>query len=180
MATRSVTFAAPGKAAARSAFPFSQRSTSWTAWVITILGICCPFPGEIVISDCEATLVRSFVSRGRPAIPYAAESAQGSWLMTVTLNEAASSSSSGAYAPVAAASCIWASRASADSQSAISNRTSGSSSTPYRVLPRNPSWTRSLRSDQALEHTPELVPPAGFGVHFDDHRDSHMVHPVAG
>src|SRR5690349_10664558 len=60
--------------------------------------------------------------------------------MTVTLNGAASSSSSGAYAPVAAASFMWASRASADSQSAISTRTSGSASTPYRVLPRKPSW----------------------------------------
>jgi len=37
--------------------------------------------------------------------------------MTVTLNGAASSSSSGSYAPVAAASCMWACRASADSQS---------------------------------------------------------------
>src|SRR5215470_12877820 len=59
-----------------------------------------------------------------------AGSGPGSWPMTVALNGAASSSSSGAYAPVAAASFMWASRASADSQSAISTRTSGSSSTP--------------------------------------------------
>src|SRR5215472_13534673 len=73
--------------------------------------------------------------------PYrGAGSGQGSWPMTVALNGAASSSSSGAYAPVAAAWFIWASRASADSQSAISTRTSGSSTTLYRVLPRNPSW----------------------------------------
>jgi hypothetical protein len=38
------------------------------------------------------------------------------------------------------AACGPTSRASADSQSAISTRTSGSSSTPYRVLPRKPCW----------------------------------------
>ena len=32
-------FVAPGKAAARSSLPPSQRSRSWTAWVMTTLGI---------------------------------------------------------------------------------------------------------------------------------------------
>ena len=58
--------------------------------------------------------------------------------MTVTLNGAASSSSSGAYAPVAAASFMWASRASADSQSAIATQGPGQDgflgSTRYGVL----------------------------------------------
>src|SRR5215469_3594944 len=46
MATRSVTSVAPGRAAARSSLPFSQRSTSWTAWAITILGIWSSYTGN--------------------------------------------------------------------------------------------------------------------------------------
>src|SRR5215470_16948382 len=46
---------------------------------------------------------------------------------------------------------------------------------PVPGAAQEPVLARSLRRDQALEHTPELVPPAGFGVQFDDHRDSHMV-----
>jgi hypothetical protein len=42
MASTSVTFLIPVKAAARSALPASQRSRSWTAWVMTILGIWSP------------------------------------------------------------------------------------------------------------------------------------------
>src|SRR6516225_2033813 len=59
MATRSVTSVAPGKAAARSALPFSQRSTSWTAWVITILGTWSP-PIGIAIADSGANLPRAW------------------------------------------------------------------------------------------------------------------------
>jgi hypothetical protein len=58
-----------------------------------------------------------------------AELGYGSRLMTVARTGAASSSRSGAYAPVAAACRMCTSRASADSQSAISTRTSGFSST---------------------------------------------------
>jgi hypothetical protein len=36
---------------------------------------------------------------------------------------------------------------------------------------------RSLRRDQALEHTLELIPQAGLGLQFDDHLDSHAVLP---
>jgi hypothetical protein len=37
----------------------------------------------------------------------------------------------------------------------------------------------SLRRDEALEETLELVPPAGFGFQFDNHFDSHLSPPVA-
>ena len=33
------------------------------------------------------------------------------------------------------------------------------------------------RCDQALEHTLELIAPAGSGLQFDDHLDSHVVLP---
>jgi len=97
--------------------------------------------------------------------------------MTVALNGAASSSSSGAYAPVATAFCMCASRASADSQSAISTRTSGASSTSCRVLPKEAVLAWSLGRDDALEQTTELVPPTWFGLQLDDHFDGHVAVP---
>src|SRR5260221_8006261 len=102
MATRSVPSVAPGKAAARPALPASQRSTSRTAWVMTILGIWSSCTGirHIGWGSC---VTGPAVDLGRYR---GAGSGQGSWLMTVALNGAASSSSSGAYAPVAAASFI--------------------------------------------------------------------------
>src|SRR5262245_43427560 len=36
-------------AAARCALPCSQRSTSWTAWVITTFGISAPFSGGLAL-----------------------------------------------------------------------------------------------------------------------------------
>jgi len=57
---------------------------------------------------------------------------QASCLITVALNGPANSERTGAYAPVAATSCMCAVRASADSQSAISSSTSASRPTPRR------------------------------------------------
>ena len=50
---------------------------------------------------------------------------------------------------------------------------------PISRAAREAVLARSLRRDQPLEHTSELVPPAGFGVQFDDYRDSHVVLPGA-
>ena len=69
----------------------------------------------------------------------------------------------GAYAPVVSTSCMWASRAAADSQIGDLDEDIGVVEHPVPRAAEEAVLARCLRRDQALQRTLELIPPTGFG-----------------
>src|SRR5215831_5406568 len=171
MATRSVTSVAPGRAAARSSLPFSQRSTSWTAWVITILGIGPPAP-EYGISDGQAVT--------GPAVD------PGPYRRRVRSGKLADDRGPKGGGQQLEQRCVRARRCGflhvclprlARLPIGDLDQDVGFVEHPVACAAKEAVLARSRCRDQAFEHTPEVIPPTGLGLQFDNRLDGHLVLP---
>ena len=110
-------------------------------------------------------------------IPAGAESCQGSWLDDRGPERRGQHLEQRCIGAGGRASSMWATRASADSHSAISTSDVGVVEHLVARAAKEAGLARSCGRDHALEQTLELIPPAGFGLQFDDHLDGQLILP---
>src|SRR5215469_16708557 len=172
MATRSVTSVAPGRAAARSSLPFSQRSTSWTAWVITILGIWSSCTGNRTHRMGKLSRARQLIW-GLTAAPgpvrKPADDRGPEWGGQQLEQRCVRARCCGFF-HVGLPRLGRLPIGDLDQDVGVVEH-------PVACAAQEAVLARSRRRDQAFEHTPEVIPPAGLGPQFDNHLDGHLVLP---
>src|SRR5215813_6600595 len=156
MATRSVTSVAPGRAAARSSLPFSQRSTSWTAWVITILGIWSSCTGNRTYRMGKLSRARQLIwglyPRRRVRLGQLADDRGPEWGGQQLEQRCVRARCCG-FLQVGLPHLGRLPIGDLDQDVGVVEH-------PVACAAKEAVLARSRRLDQAFEHTPEVIPPA--------------------